>query len=207
MPTTHRVLTLVLGLYLAALPDCAQAQTGLGFRYAMGWQDVGGDYGAIFDGAIDADFTILYGLPKVRLGGGMNFVSFAMDDIDNETWNQVTGHFLIAYPFQIVPKLGAYVEARLVFRRLRPEGTRYFDEEGNEELLSDFVVSASGLETVAGLEVPLGPRWAIDISAAFSRFTTDLDVSSQGLGSIDSGSTWRIHAGITWFPVSEGGWR
>lgn len=207
MPITHRVLTLLLGLHLATLPDSAQAQTGLGFRYGMGWQDVGGDYGTIFDGAIDADFTILYALTKVRLGGGMNFVSFAMDDFDDQTWSQIMGHLLIAYPFQIAPKLGAYVEGRMVFRRLRPEGTRFFDEKGNEELLSDFVVSAGGLETVVGLEVPLGPTWAIDVSAAFSRFTTDMDVSSQGLGSIDSGNTWRIHAGITWFPASEGGWR
>ncbi len=188
------------------LPASAMAQTGLGFRYAMGWQDVSGDYGTIFDGATDADFTILYGLSKVRLGGGANFVSFAMDDVNDETWSQITGHFLVAYPFQIVPSVGAYVEGRMVFRRLRPEGTRY-SHEGEEEILSDFVVSASGFEGVAGLEVPLDPRWAFEVSASFSRFTTDMDVSSQGLGPIDSGGTWRVHAGITWFPTSQGGWR
>jgi len=204
MPSSRWTLCLLLG-FAPVLTTSASAQTGLGFRYAMGWQDVSGDYGAIFDGAIDADFTILYALPAIRLGAGTNWVSFAMDDVDDETWNQITGHFLVAYPFQLMPKLGAYVEGRLVFRRLRPEGTRYFDHE--EELLSEFVVSASGFEGVAGLEIALDPRWAFEVSAAFSRFTTNMDVSSQGLGPIDSGSTWRIHAGITWFPTSEGGWR
>lgn len=204
MRPSRWTLCLLLG-FAPALTTSASAQTGLGFRYAMGWQDVSGDYGAIFDGAIDADFTILYALPAIRLGAGTNWVSFAMDDVDDETWNQITGHFLVAYPFQLMPKLGAYVEGRLVFRRLRPEGTRYFDHE--EELLSEFVVSASGFEGVAGLEIALDPRWAFEVSAAFSRFTTNMDVSSQGLGPIDSGSTWRIHAGITWFPTSEGGWR
>jgi len=189
---------------MLALPTSVDAQTGVGFRYAMGWQEIGGDYGTVLDGAYDADFTILYGLSSIRLGGGANFVSFAMDDV-NETWNQVTGHFLVAYPFQIVPQLGAYIEGRAVYRRLRPEGTRY--TEGTEELLTEFVASASGLEAVAGLEVPLGPRWALEASAAFSRFTTDVDLASQGLGPINSGNTWRLHAGITWFPVSNGGWR
>ena len=207
MKSYARILIALLGLGLMAPPLKVEAQTGIGFRYAMGWQDVGGDFGTVFDGAYDADFTILYGLPKIRLGAGTNFVSLAMDDVDDESWSQLTGHLLVAYPIQIAPKLGAYVEGRFAFRRLRPEGTRYFDEHAEEEILGEFVVSAKGFEWVAGIEIPLDPRWAFEVSAAFSRFSTNMDLSSEGLGPIDSGSTWRIHAGITWFPASIGGWR
>jgi len=194
----------LFALALLLAPAWAGAQEGIGFRYSMGYQDMGGDYGTVLDGATSADFTILYGLEQIRLGAGANYVSFAMDDID-ETWNQILAHFLVAYPFELTPRVGAYVEGRMVYRRLRPEADRFIND--TEELLSDFVASAGGFELVAGFEFPMSSRWALETSAAFGRFTTDVDLSSQGLGPIDSGNSWRLHAGVTWFPTSDGAWR
>ena len=190
----------LFAIALLVSPVAVDAQEGIGFRYSMGWQDMGGDYGTVLDGATSADFTILYGLPNIRLGAGANYVSFAMDDVE-ETWNQIMGHFLVAYPFELSSRVTGYVEGRLAYRRLRPEEDRFIND--TEELLSDFVASASGFELVAGIEVPMSPRWALEASGAFGRFTTDVDLSSQGLGPIDSGNSWRLHAGVTWFPTAE----
>jgi len=187
-------------LAVVSSPGASRAQQGLAFRFSTGWQDVGGDFGEVLDGHVDAEFSILYGFGSVRLGGGANWVSFAMDDVDNESWNQFKSHFLVAYPFGLGSSVRAYVEGRLTYRRLRPEGTRYF-EGTEEELLGDFVASANGFEGVVGVEIPLGPGWAVDLSGAFGRFTTDVDLSSEGFGPIDSGNTWRLHVGILWFAV------
>jgi len=194
-------LALAVLFGLVCVPVASEAQQGLAFRFSGGWQDVGGDYGEVLDGHVDAEFTILYALQSIRLGAGSNWVSFAMDDHDDESWNQIKGYALIAVPFSLGSSVGAYVEGRLTFRRLRPEGKRYFDEEEEFEELSDFVAAGNGLEVVAGLEIPLGTGWALDLSGAFGRFGTGTDLSSQGFGPIDSGSTWRLHAGFLWFAV------
>jgi len=189
--------TALLSLLLA---NDASAQQGLGFRFSGGYQDAGGDYGDVLDGHVDAEFSVLYGLKSIRLGGGFNWVSFGMDEVPDETWSQVKAHALIAKPFSLGSNLRAYVEGRLTYRRLRPEGDRYHG--GEEVVLGDFVAAGTGGEAVVGFEVPLGSTAALDLSAAFGRFSTDTDLSSQGFGPIDSGNTWRLHVGVIWFPVS-----
>lgn len=187
------------GLLMVALGATpASGQDGLGFRYTFGWQEMVGDFGEVLDSHVDSEFSILYGLKSVRLGAGANWVSFAMDDVE-ESWNQIKAHFLVGYPFQVNPRLRLYGEGRYTYRRLRPEGDRYFG--GEEVILGDFVASGSGFEAVLGSEIVLGPLWAIDLSAAYGHFTTSPDLSELGLGDINSGGSWRVHAGITWFPV------
>lgn len=192
------MLILVLAVLASAAPVGVQAQHGVGFRLTGGWQEVGGDYSAVLDGHVDAEFSVLWGFSNFRVGGGANWVSFPMDDVD-ETWSQVKSHFLIGYPFGLGSRLRGYVEGRLTYRRLRPEGTRYTEDV--EEELGDFVAAGRGGEIAAGVEVPFGRRWAVDVSGAYGRFNTDRDLSSQGLGPIDSGATWRVHAGVTVFPT------
>lgn len=184
----------------AAGPWHATAQTGPGFRFALGWQDMAGDMGDVLDGAVDAEFSILYPVKAIRLGAGANWVSFAMDDYE-ESWSQVRFHFLVGYPFQVNEWLRPYVEGRAVYRRLRPEGDRYYG--GPEVLLGDFRPSGTSVEGVLGTEFILGPRAAIDVSTALNRFSVSPDLSEEGLGAIDSGMTWRFHVGVTWFPVND----
>jgi len=181
------------------LPAGLQAQDGVGFRFTGGWQGISGDFGEALDGHYDAEFSMMYSFASVRLGAGASWVSFAMDNVD-ETWDQNKTHFLVAYPFGLGSSVRAYVEGRLTYRRLRPEGTRY--TEHTEEILGDFVASGTGFEAVAGAEIPFGRHWALDLSGAFGRFATNVDLSSQGLGPIDSGSTWRLHAGVVVFPTN-----
>ena len=185
-------------LMVALGATSARGQDGLGLRYTFGWQDVTGDFAEVLDAHVDSEFSILWGFKHVRIGAGANWVSFAMDDVE-ESWNQIKAHFLLGFPFQVSPGFRPYVEARYTFRRLRPEGDRYFG--GEEELLGDFVSSGSGFEAVLGSEFVLGPKWAIDLSGAYGQFSTSPDLSELGLGDINSGGNWRVHAGITWFPV------
>lgn len=185
---------------LWAGPAEVLAQTGPGFRFALGWQDMTGDMGEVMDGAVDAEFSIMYPVKAVRVGAGANWVSFAMDDYE-ESWSQVRFHFLVGYPFQVNEWLRPYVEGRAVYRRLRPEGDRYYG--GEEELLGDFVASGSSVEGVFGTEFILGPKASIDVSAALNPFSVSPDLSEEGLGSIDSGTAWRFHVGVAWFPVNE----
>ena len=195
---TGGLLTAVLlTTALSALP--AEGQDGIGFRFSFGWQDMGGDMAEVLDGHVDSEFSILYPVGALRLGAGANWVSFEMDDVE-ESWNQIQAHFLVALPLQVSPGLRVYGEGRYTYRRLRPEEDRYFG--GEEALLGDFVASGNGFEAVLGSEIVLGPLWAIDLSAAFGRFTTTPDLSEQALGTVDSGSTWRVHAGLTWFPAN-----
>ena len=110
-------------------------------------------------------------------------------------------HGLVGYPLQLGGPFRPYAEARVVFRRLRPEDDRFFGS-GEEELLRDFSTTGTGLEGVVGTEVILGPRVSLDFSGALSSFSLDPDLSEEGLGAIDSGSTWRLHAGVSWFPTN-----
>ena len=187
-------------LTAAAGPRALAAQTGPGFRFAFGWQDVAGDMGDVLDGAVDSEFSIMYPVKAVRLGAGANWVSFAMDEFE-ESWSQVRLHFLVGYPFQVTERLRPYIEGRAVYRRLRPEGDRYFG--GPEVLLGDFKASGTSVEGVFGTEFILWPRASIDVSAAINRDSDSPHLSEEGLGAIDSGMAWRFHVGVAWFPVND----
>ena len=176
------------------------AQDGIGFRFALGWQGMSGDMGKVFDGAVDAEGSLLFPVGPVRLGGGVNLVSLAMDDLD-ATFNQVRFHLLVGYPIRVSDWLRPYVEGRYTFRRLRPEDDRFFG--GEDELLREFLASGSGVEGVLGAEIVLNPRLAVDFSGALSPFKVSPDLTREGLGPYDSGMSWRIQAGLAWFPVSE----
>jgi hypothetical protein len=194
------VLICAVAVALSAGPDRVVAQSGPGFRFAFGWQDMAGDMGDVLDGAVDAEFSITHPVKAIRLGAGANWVSFAMDDFE-ESWSQVRFHFLVGYPYQVNEWLRPYIEGRAVYRRLRPEGDRYYG--GPEVLLGDFKASGASVEGVVGTEFLLGPRAAIDVSAAMNRFSVSPDLSDEGLGPIDSGMAWRFHVGVAWYPVNE----
>jgi hypothetical protein len=173
---------------------------GTGFRFNFGWQDVGGDMGENLDQAIDAEFSFFFPVWKLRLGVGANWMSYGMDDID-ETWSQIRFHFIAGYHFLPRARVRPYVEGRATWQRLRPEEDRFFG--GEEEILGDFLMSGPGVEGVAGVEVPLGNRWAIDLSAALGTYSVSPNIQEYdpGLVSADSGTPWRIAAGITWYPL------
>jgi hypothetical protein len=137
----------------------------------------------------------------VRAGAGANWASFDMDD-QEASWNQLRFHLLAGYALRVTERLRPYAEARLTFRRLRPEDDRYFGAE-EEELLRDFVTSGWGPEGVLGTEITINRALAVDVSGAVSAFSLSPDLSAEGLGPIDSGQTWRFHVGVAWFPLTS----
>lgn len=196
--STHFSLLLLIVAGLLS-PDASAAQDGVGFRFAFGTQHLEGDLGTAFEPGVDAEFSILVPAGPVRVGGGAKWVSYGVVDA-RESWSQVGFHLLAGYAIPVTELLRPYAEARYTFRRLRPEGDRYFG--GEEVLLGDFVSQGSGVEGVLGLEVILHPRLAIDLSGAVGTVSVSPDLSEEGFGPIDSGTAWRLHVGLTWFPVN-----
>jgi Outer membrane protein beta-barrel domain len=198
-----RLLRGAVGLIVAAQlvwPEHARAQNGVGFRFVFGRQAMTGDLGAELDPSTDSEFAILIPAWVLRVGAGASYASFRQSGTDS-SWSQIGLQVLVTYPFRLTPKLRPYLEARYTYRRLRPEEDRYFG--GEEQVLGDYVSSGSGLEGALGVEFVLHPRAAIDFSATAGRFALSPNLSDAGLGDIDSGGTWSIHFGMTWFPLSN----
>ena len=193
------VISGLAALLIFAVVPGAHAQDGTHFRFGFGWQDMSGDMGEVLDGAIDAEFSIIYPVKDVRIGGGANWVSFAMDDFD-ESWNQLRFHLLVGYPFRLSERVVPYIEGRWTYRRMRPEDDRFYG--GEEELLRDFNVSGSSFEGVLGTEFVLNRASAVDVSVGLNPFKVSPDLSDEGLGAIDSGMAWRVQVGLSWFPTN-----
>lgn len=185
-------------LVIAARP--AAGQTGAGFHFAFGWQDTSGDLGRVFDGGVDAEFSVTAPIGPVRVGIGANWVSFDVTGQDS-SFSQVQLHALVSYALRLSDTLHPYVQLRGTHRRLRPEDDRYFG--GEDVVLRDFVAAGYGVEGVLGLQLFLSPRAALDISGALAPFTVSPDLAAEGLGTADSGTSWRLHTGVSWFPVSD----
>ena len=193
-------LTALGGTLWLAGPAAAQ-EDPLALRFAFGSQQMAGDLGDALDGAVDAEFTLAFPVGPVRMGGGANWASFEMDD-QEASWSQLRFHGLVGYALRLTERFRPYAEARITFRRLRPEDDRYFGAE-EEELLRDFVTSGWGPEGVLGTEITINRAVAIDVSGAVSAFSLSPDLSAEGLGPIDSGQTWRFHIGVAWFPLTS----
>lgn len=187
-------LAAVVALVLSVAP--ASAQEGFGFRFGLGWQNPGGDLGEVLDGAVDGEFSLLIPFHFLRIGGGVNWSSLPMDAAD-ASWSQIRYHGLIAVPYRVTDRLRPYVEGRYTYRTFRPEDGRFYGAERQE--LRDFTPSGGGFEGTLGLEVAVGRSTYLDLSGSVGQFTLSPDLSEEGLGPIDSGTSWRFQAGIAWF--------
>ncbi len=195
---SSRILVLLACGLLCLVSRAAAQEDSFGFRFAFGWQELGGDIGDPFDGAVDAEFSILVPVSVLRVGAGANWASFAQTGAD-ASWSQVRFHGLVGVPFRLSERVHPYIEGRWTFRHMRPEDDRFFG--GEDELLRDFKATGHGLEGVAGVALFLSPRVALDLSAAMGSFGVSPDLGEEGLGPLDSGSSWRLHAGVSWFPT------
>jgi len=200
MPGLNRIPAGVWVACLLSLPTPVAGQGGAGFHFAFGWQDTAGDLGDVFDGGVDAEFSVTAPAGPLRVGIGANWVSFTVSGQES-SFSQVQLHALAAFPIRLSDTFRPYVQARVTHRRLRPEDQRYFG--GEDVVLRDFVASGYGFEGVVGAQMFVSRRAAFDVAAALAPFTVSPDLSEEGLGAIDSGVSWRLHAGVSWFPVSD----
>ncbi|HSM03872.1 MAG TPA: hypothetical protein VK858_04595 [Longimicrobiales bacterium] len=208
-PGSALVVAVVVSTLLGVVPAGAASQEagavdrgdGTGFRFAFGWQDVAGDMADNLSGAVDAEFSFFVPVWRLRVGAGANWMSYGMDDYD-ESWSQIRFHLLAGYHFLPTARIRPYVEGRWTWQRLRPEDDRFYG--GEDEILREFVASGPGWEGVAGVEVALGHRWAVDLSGGVGTYSVSPDISKddpESLVPADSGIPWRIHAGIAWYPI------
>jgi len=199
--TVGRVGLIVMVVWTVCTRGVA-AQDGVGFRMAFGWHELVGEMGDAFDGAVDAEFSILVPVHRIRVGGGANWASFRVSGQES-SFSRLRFHGLVGLPFRLGPRLRPYLEARYTFQRFRPEDDRFFG--GEDRLLRDFVASGSGFEGVAGVEIGLGARTSLDLSGAVGTFSVSPDLAEEGLGPLDSGTAWRLQAGVSWFPTHRSG--
>jgi len=199
VPRSLLALVPLAAALAGALPASAQLDP-LALRFGFGSQQMGGDLGDVLDGAVDAEFSLMVPVGRLRVGGGANWASLKMVD-QEASWNKIRFHALVGFPLRLTERFRPYAEARYTFQRLRPEDDRFFG--GEERLLRDFVTSGSGFEGVLGTEVTINHSVAVDLSGALGTLSLSPDLSEEGLGPVDSGSTWRLHAGVAWFPLTN----
>lgn len=195
----------LLGLVLAggASPAVCQMQ-GFGFDLKLGYSALGGEYGDALDDGMDGELNLYYGLQRLRLGWGMNMVSYGFieprveDEIDSAS--QVGMHFSVAYPFQVAPRFRPYVEARLTWDRFGVEGhVEGFpdpDEEGENNAPR---FSGWGGTAVAGVLVGITDRLFADFSGRWGAFSTKTsDFSYVGAPDAADGTRWGVRTGLVW---------
>lgn len=195
-------LTLVALLVLAARPLAAQSR-GFGFDFKMGYSALGGEWGDVLDDGVEAEMNLFYGMERVRVGGGVNLVSYGLldptDDVDSAS--QVGLHVGVAYPFPRWRRLQPYVEARLTWDRLRPEG----HEEGfppPEEEGENTGPQASGFggTAVAGVFVGITERLFAEFSGRYGSFKTSIsNLDYLDAPEVASATRWGLRAGLVWY--------
>jgi len=185
------------------MPSRLIAQDGLAFRTGLGFQRIGGDWGQVLDAGIDARFASMYSTRGARVGLELSWASLGMDEFTDRTWNQGGGRFFVGYAPTLVPGIRPYGELGLTFRRMHPEGDRFFRDEPPREYPADVHTEGPGLDVSLGVELSTVSPVALDLSAGYGRFTTRLELPSDGLDATTTGSSWRIGLGVTWFPLAD----
>lgn len=199
--------TLALALCLwATVPGAmpASAQTGVGFRLDLGYQELGGEWGEVLDGAMDGEVSLLYGLDGPRLGAGLGWTSLPVAGVDRRSWHHVTSYALLGYGRAVGPRIRPFGELRYVWRTARPEGSRLFDADAAREPIGPFRAEGDGVAARAGVEVVVAERAAVSLSGERQWFSTEPPPVDEGLGPIRAGTSWRVGAGLTWFLGASG---
>lgn len=197
-----------LGLLIFALlgpPQPATAQmNGFGFDLKLGYSALGGEYGDVLDDGVDGELNVYYGLPRLRLGWGIDLVSYGLvqpsGDPDVDSASQVGMHFSVAYPFQVSPRFKPYVEGRLTWDRFRVEGhVEGFPDPPQEGENTLPRYSGWGGTGVAGVLVGITERLYADFSGRWGHFwTSSSDYSYVGAPKAASGTRWGFRTGIVW---------
>jgi hypothetical protein len=206
MMGSKRLILFLLALCLAggAAPGSAQLR-GLGFDLKMGYSALGGEYGDALDDGVDAELNVYYGLEHLRLGWGVNLVSYgfveAEEDAEVDSASQVGMQFSVAYPFHLSPRFKPYVEARLTWDRFRGEGhVEGFPPPEDEGENTTPTASGWGGTAVAGVFVGITETLFADFSGRWGRFSTTLsDFSYVGAPDVADGTRWGVRTGLVWY--------
>ena len=198
----------VLPLLLALLAPCSlNAQQGLGFEFSFGHQSVGGDYGEVLTGGVDAEFVLMYTHNKLRYGIGSNWASYGVvEPFQKESWSNIASHLGLAFFPLAEKRVSPFIEVRLVGRRLRPEGDHLAEEDPEEEPdegenTSEIRVFGMSGSALAGVEVRLSRRSWAKVAGYWGTINTEnAELGDINLGTVDSGSVYGFRVGLVWTP-------
>ena len=170
----------------------------------MGYSEIGGDWGDVLRDGTDAEFNVYFGLERLRLGWGVNFVSYDLPvrvgEVDSGS--QVGMQWSVAYPLLRDGWLRPYVEGRLTWDRFRAERhVEGFPDEEEEGENNAPRYAGWGVTVVAGVFIPIAGRVLGDFSARYGRFeTSEADLGYLGLPVVSSGNRWGVRLGLVWYP-------
>ena len=198
---THSVV-LLLSILFAAGP--LTAQQGLGFEGSFGYQSLGGEYGDVLKGGVDAEFSVVWTRTKFRYGIGMDWARYAQAaPFEDESWSNIVSYFGVTFfPFPET-RLRPFIQLRAEGRRLRPEGDHLTDEEPPEEgeNTSDIRVFGMAGAAVAGLEIGMTRRSWLRVAGYLGDINTEnAELGDIDLGTVDSGRVYGFRVGLFWTP-------
>lgn len=177
---------------------------GWGFRAAIGWTSISGDYGDLITSGIPAEGGIWRQWGHVRAGLNVHVASYdVIEPFDSQSISQVelalSGIYRIITDNSFQPFVG--VRAGLI--RFRPEGALFDPDPPGPDVLpgenpaperTGFVAGALG-----GVEYWLSRHIGLQLSGAYRFYSTEaLDVFLIGVTGIEQGQAFDLKFSVEW---------
>jgi len=229
LPTGFLPLLAFTGGLFGGSPSPLEAQQPywIGFRGDLGAEVPNGSAGSLFQGNIRGEFSLLFQpgpFPPFYLGVGAGWVTYHLEsafqrmcdtplqeedplEISCEPWNYIGFHLILgAYLDRWLP-LPAYVEGRVVGRRLRPMERRFWainsDDYIKDRPYPEY--DGFGVEAAAGLRKSLttSGKTYFDLSARIGQFIpgdVEFDDLFAHLPRVKGGWILGLQIGLVWFP-------
>lgn len=188
---------------MIATPAHAQDRQGFGFEALFGYEGVGGEYGAALDGGVNFEYSIAYSREHIRYLVGIDWASYDMHPPnEEESWSNVATHIGAEYFFLPGSSFRPFLGARIVGRRLRPEGEFLGGvppEGGEDENTSPIRVFGVSAAANAGFELRLSARSALHVAGYFGNIDTeDAELGEIDLETLNEGTIWGLRIGLAW---------
>jgi len=172
----------------------------------LGAGGAGGDFANTVEKPVAFDVNLSKGSRAWRFGAGLEYSSMAMKPpyaAEND-WSRMSTYALASRVFNHEGRVRPYLQARVGLARVHPRSLVFLvipreDYEAGEN--PTHAANGFGLSLVPGAEIGLVPTLSLDLSAAFTAYSTsDLDLSAIGQPPAGAGNEWHLRGGLTWRP-------
>jgi len=185
---TGALLLALVGTFMTTQDAAAQKNFGANAVAMYEW--ITGPAGDALNGGWggEANFFIQSGRMRFGLGGGYAAIETSAS-LPDATWDKVNIYGMVGGVFPAGSRFRSHVDLRFGWTQLKPDET---SGAGVEK------ASGWGAGLVLGVEIPLSPNFAIDLSGAGEHFNiTDVDVSAGDIDTFGSGWSWGLRLGLT----------
>lgn len=211
---TRNLLGAAIAVLLVAPAVAAQQSSttapvprnGLGFRAALGWTSISGDYGRLLTSGFPAEGGLWYQTGPFR--GGLNIHVASYDVIapfESQSVSQVELAASALWRFRTGSRLQPLLGVRAGLIRFKPEGALFDPTPPGPDVLpgenaapdrSGFVAGFTG-----GFEYWINPHLAFGIDGTFRFYSTDrLDLLIFGATELEKGRAADVKLGVEWKP-------